>query len=308
MASERDSRKKFEEINKVEGFSPATLVVETENEAGDKSKYLPVRERISWFRLAYPKGTISTELIKIAEALGKQSIVKATVADGERTLGTGYGSAMCNIDNNFGTSHIECAETKAIGRALSAAGFGTQFSDDYDLPEGEVVDSGVPVKNPEAKTEEKTKAARKSSKSAKAAESVPAPVSDSEKVAAEEPAESASSSVNTQKKVTAEEPTKAVKSVSENETGEQSDEEQRFNKKVKMLVKNITPAMSKGISITYGPEPHKTIAETYKEETNEDKLFTIRKLAYPETIDGANPSIVAACRVFIDAAESAKNK
>lgn len=292
MASERDSRKKFEEINRVEGFSPASLVVETQNENNDKSKYLPVRERIGWFRLVYPKGNISTELIKIAETLGKQSIVKATVADGEMILGSGYGAAVFNTDDNFGKSHVECAETKAIGRALSAAGFGTQFSDDYELPEGEVVDGGIPIAKPDAAKEEKLKTTRKA------------------KTTKEENTVSAKSSpvpVEPPKKVEAEEPAKAVNPVpAVNKDGERSVEEQKFNKKVEMLAKNITPAMSKGISITYGPEPHKTIAETYKEEVNEDKMFTIRKYAYPETIEEANPSIVAACRVFINAVEKAK--
>ncbi len=50
---------------------------------------------------------------------------------------TGYGS---EAQGDF-ADYIEKAETKAIGRALAALGYGTQFALDFDLG-GEQVDAG----------------------------------------------------------------------------------------------------------------------------------------------------------------------
>lgn len=90
--------------------------------------------------------------------------------------------------------------------------------------------------------------------------------------------------------------------VSENK---EKKKEQEFENKVEALIKNFTPKMSKGILITYGPAQNTTISDVYKNETNEDKLFTLKQYAHPtlDEFDDNHANIVAACRVFIKGIE-----
>ena len=83
-----------------------------------------------------------------------------------------------------------------------------------------------------------------------------------------------------------------------------------FEKKVEALIKNITPAMSKGVMITYGPAQNKTLSDIYKTETNEDKLFTIKNYVNPspDEFDDNHANVVAACRVFIKGIEEKKKQ
>ena len=109
--------------------------------------YLPARQRMLWFRQEHPSGSIETELIKLTDDL---AVFKATVtypvytprgtdaeAEGLSTWVdfvkcTGHGS---ETRGDFG-EYIEKAETKAIARALGAAGFGTEgaFEEDPSRP------------------------------------------------------------------------------------------------------------------------------------------------------------------------------
>jgi len=91
--------------------------------------YLEVKWRIVWFRDRWPAGSITTEMIS---HVGNQAIFRAEVRkidpDGAvHGSATGFGSE----DINGFANYIEKAETKAIGRALGALGFGTQFSDEF---------------------------------------------------------------------------------------------------------------------------------------------------------------------------------
>ena len=122
--------------------------------------YLPVAARLQWFRDQYPHGIISTEHIEITD---QRAIFKATitrVGEGGEVLGssTGYGS---ETPQDF-RDHIEKSETKAIGRALAALGFGTQFAPEFD--EGErIVDSPQPARSrpqPAAPSEDSVAAMR----------------------------------------------------------------------------------------------------------------------------------------------------
>ena len=80
--------------------------------------YLDVAQRIVWFRSEYPHGRIET----VAHELTTEgAIFKATVEDGEGGMATGWGS---ETPRDFG-EFIEKAETKAVGRALGAMGYGT---------------------------------------------------------------------------------------------------------------------------------------------------------------------------------------
>ncbi len=96
-------------------------------------EYLPVAFRLVWFRELYPNGTVETEHIEITN---QRAVFKARVTaigEGGEIFGssTGYGS---ETPEDF-RDHIEKAETKSIGRALAALGFGTQFSP--ELEEGQ---------------------------------------------------------------------------------------------------------------------------------------------------------------------------
>jgi hypothetical protein len=101
--------------------------------------YLAVQWRLVWLREQAPDATIETELLQLD--LDRQvAVFKAVVTHGS-AIATGHGSENAK---DFG-DYIEKAETKAIGRALAALGFGTQFAP--ELEEGNrIVDSPV-VKN-----------------------------------------------------------------------------------------------------------------------------------------------------------------
>ncbi len=100
--------------------------------------YLEVKWRLVWLRSEHPDATIETELVTHANG---EAIFRALVSIPGGGSATGWGSEDAQ---GFG-DYIEKAETKAIGRALAALGFGTQFCADFDFgaSAGRVVDSPV---------------------------------------------------------------------------------------------------------------------------------------------------------------------
>ena len=106
------------------------------------AEYLEVKWRLVWFRERFPNGRIETELLHFT---GSSGVVKATVtaidADGAiHGLATGIKAGDAASFGDF----LEKAETGAIGRALAALGFGTQFTaDEYGEGEDRVVDAPV---------------------------------------------------------------------------------------------------------------------------------------------------------------------
>jgi hypothetical protein len=89
-------------------------------------QYLQVMHRLVWFREEHPKWTIKTALIESNE---NHSIFKAEILDDDdRLIQTGFGRE----DAKHFPDHVEKAETKSIGRALAACGFGTQFAPELD--------------------------------------------------------------------------------------------------------------------------------------------------------------------------------
>ena len=89
---------------------------------GGSQEYLDVKWRLLWLRREHPNAQIVTEHVKIDET---SAIFKATVSIETGGRATGYGSETAGDFGDF----IEKAETKAIGRALNALGYGAQFAE-----------------------------------------------------------------------------------------------------------------------------------------------------------------------------------
>jgi hypothetical protein len=112
--------------------------------------YLEVKWRLVWFRNEHPEGKIFTEVEEHDRHDG-YARVKARVQY-DRTMEDG--TVRTAIAESTGTEiisdfpdYLEKAETKAIGRALAALGYGTQFATDFDMQNGDgtqhVVDAPV---------------------------------------------------------------------------------------------------------------------------------------------------------------------
>jgi len=104
--------------------------------------YLEVKWRLVWLRELHPDAVIDTELVSHHD---QTAVFKATVSLHQGGSATGYGSESYDDFREY----IEKAETKAIGRALAALGFGTQFCPDFDYgaAHGNVVDSPIDFAN-----------------------------------------------------------------------------------------------------------------------------------------------------------------
>ncbi len=88
--------------------------------------YIEVNQRIKAFRMVYPNGSITTDIISLADGI---VTIKATVANGEGgTLATGYAQEKESSSYINKTSYIENCETSAVGRALGFCGFGIDTS------------------------------------------------------------------------------------------------------------------------------------------------------------------------------------
>ena len=94
--------------------------------------YLEVKWRLLWLRTDHPDATVETELVQVDPAAGF-ALFRARVALADGGSATGYGS---ETRTDF-ADYIEKAETKALGRALAALGYGTQFCEDHDLTDGD---------------------------------------------------------------------------------------------------------------------------------------------------------------------------
>jgi len=92
--------------------------------------YLAVKWRLVWFRDQCPEGSIDTELVML-DTEKQLAVFRAKVFDGKGASATSHGSESVKDFEDY----IEKAETKAIGRALAALGYGTQFAP--EMEEGE---------------------------------------------------------------------------------------------------------------------------------------------------------------------------
>jgi len=102
--------------------------------------YLEVKWRLVWLRETHPDAVIETEMVSHEGAF---AVFKATVRVPDGGSATGWGSEGADDFRDY----IEKAETKALGRALAALGFGTQFCPDFDFgaAAGKVVDSPIDI-------------------------------------------------------------------------------------------------------------------------------------------------------------------
>lgn len=124
------------------GFDPAKHLTNLKGK-----DYLEVKWRLFWLRDDAPESQVRSEHVMINENIAVFHATVTRIVDGEvKGVGEGYGS---ETPRDFG-DYIEKAETKAIGRALGALGYGTQFCDDhaFGADQGRVVDAPVERRNP----------------------------------------------------------------------------------------------------------------------------------------------------------------
>jgi hypothetical protein len=106
-------------------FNPQSHLI-TLTRGRKENDYLEVKWRLMWFRDVNPKGEINTEMIEVND---KRAIFQARIYVDGHCIGCGHGSETPGDFNDY----IEKAETKAIGRALAVAGYGTQFCTELDM-------------------------------------------------------------------------------------------------------------------------------------------------------------------------------
>jgi hypothetical protein len=105
-------------------FDPTPYIRQLRGRGGG-TDYLDVKWRLLWLRKEHPDAEIVTDLVHHEPQM---AIFKATVTLPTGGKATGYGSETATDFADF----IEKAETKAIGRALNALGYGAQFGERGD--------------------------------------------------------------------------------------------------------------------------------------------------------------------------------
>jgi uncharacterized protein YbdZ (MbtH family) len=115
----------------------------------DGRDYLEVKWRLLWMRSQHPDARITTEIVQHNEENGF-ALFRAEVEVPGGGKATGWGSETVRDFHDY----IEAAETKALGRALAALGYGTQFCSDFDFSanarpgKNQVVDAPVNIAEP----------------------------------------------------------------------------------------------------------------------------------------------------------------
>ncbi len=108
--------------SRVAEFDPTPFVHQIRSRGGRSSDYLDVKHRLLWLRHDHPDAEIVTELVRLDD---QSAIFKATVSIPGGGRASGHGSETAGDFADF----IEKAETKALGRALNALGYGAQFAE-----------------------------------------------------------------------------------------------------------------------------------------------------------------------------------
>ena len=147
-------------LHRVEGFDPRKFMRLIQKEDQVARYYLDVAYRKLWFRLCYPEGKIVktirsiTEKMAIVEAkvyLNKNDPDDSYVANAYLNKNDPDDSYVANAfaqkyrldDSEIGQKYVELAETAAVGRALSDAGFGLQFADREKEMDPEVTEAPI---------------------------------------------------------------------------------------------------------------------------------------------------------------------
>jgi hypothetical protein len=140
-------------VGKQPSFNPNEHIMKLKSKEGAKD-YLPVQWRLVWFREQCPQGTIDTEEIVVdldRECEAEISVWNQDTKRSEKTLkrAPGYARYRAIVTDGKGgratgtktergvdfPDFVEKAETGAIGRALAALGYGTQFAPELDEQE-----------------------------------------------------------------------------------------------------------------------------------------------------------------------------
>lgn len=110
---------------------------------GKERDYLPVAYRLLWLRTEHPEAAIETDLVRLDDGY---AVFKARVSIPNGGSATGWGSETVGDFPDY----LEKGETKALGRALAALGYGTQFTDldEGTEPSGEKNVVDAPVQRP----------------------------------------------------------------------------------------------------------------------------------------------------------------
>lgn len=134
-------------LNRVEGFNPVELARRLEKEGQEDQLYLDVKYRKLWFRLVYPMGKIISIVRSFSEnaALVEARIYLDKCDEEDSFIANAFSQKFRSEDPNFGAKFLELAETAAVGRALSDAGFGLQFADVGEENDPEQVDAGIQI-------------------------------------------------------------------------------------------------------------------------------------------------------------------
>lgn len=131
-------------LHKIEGFDPRKFMRLIEKEGQLSKYYLDVAYRKLWFRLCYPEGKIVKTIRSIT---AQMAIVEARVYlnknDPDDSYVANAFSQKYREDSEIGQKYVELAETAAVGRALSDAGFGLQFADREKELDPEVTEAPI---------------------------------------------------------------------------------------------------------------------------------------------------------------------
>lgn len=115
-------------------YNPYDRVMYLESDEGSLTPYLCVSDRLTWLhRYCENFGLHCSVRTEPCVELTRKGMItmRALVTIGEDTY-TGYGSRLVNTVEGYSGDDIEAAETRAIGRALRNAGFGSPFGGESD--------------------------------------------------------------------------------------------------------------------------------------------------------------------------------
>lgn len=131
-------------LHQVEGFDPRKFMRLIQKEDQSSRYYLDVAYRKLWFRLCYPEGKIVKTIRSIT---AQMAIVEARVYlnknDPDDSYVANAFAQKFREDSEIGQKYVELAETAAVGRALSDAGFGFQFADREKEMDPEVTEAPI---------------------------------------------------------------------------------------------------------------------------------------------------------------------